>query len=77
MGWVSMFDPSAVAALLNMPEGATPIALLCVGPGHVFYEEPMLQRERWARRGALDDLLFENVWGQPLAASAAPDTHLP
>ena len=77
VGWVSMFDPSAVAALLNMPEGATPIALLCVGPVHVFYEEPMLQRERWARRGALDDLLFENVWGQSLPASAAPDTHLP
>ena len=66
VGWVSMFDPLAVAALLNMPESATPIALLCIGPVHAFYEEPMLQQERWARRCALDDLLFENTWGQSL-----------
>ena len=77
VGWVSMFDPSAVAALLNMPEGAAPIALLCIGPVHVFYEEPMLQQERWARRRPLDELLFENMWGQALDASAAPDTPLP
>lgn len=76
VGWVSMFDPSAVAALLNMPEGAAPIALLCVGPVHAFYEEPMLQQERWARRWALDDLLFENTWGQALATSTQPDTPL-
>ena len=66
VGWVSMFDPTAVAALLNMPEGATPIALLCIGPVHAFYDEPMLQQERWAQRCALDDLLFENNWGQAL-----------
>ena len=63
VGWVSLFDPSAVAARLHMPVGAEPIALLCIGPVHAFYEEPMLQQERWAKRCALDDLLFENTWG--------------
>lgn len=77
VGWVSMFDPSAVAALLHMPEGAAPIALLCIGPVHAFYEEPMLQHERWARRRPLDELLFENRWGQAVVAPAAPDTPLP
>lgn len=72
VGWVSMFEPAAVAALLNMPEGATPIALLCVGPVHAFYEEPMLQQERWAKRCALDDLLFENTWGQKLPPALKP-----
>jgi 5,6-dimethylbenzimidazole synthase len=66
MGWVSLFDPVAVAALLGMPEGAEPIALLCIGPVHAFYEEPMLQEERWAQRCPLDDLLFEDRWGQAL-----------
>src|SRR3990167_653611 len=66
VGWVSMFDPAAVAALLQMPAGAEPIALLCIGPVHAFYEEPMLQKERWAKRCTLDDLLFEDTWGQPL-----------
>lgn len=66
MGWVSLFEPGAVSALLQMPAGAEPIALLCLGPVSEFYEEPMLQWERWARRCALDDLVFENSWGQPM-----------
>jgi 5,6-dimethylbenzimidazole synthase len=68
VGWVSLFDPVAVADLLHMPTGADPIALLCIGPVHGFYEEPMLQQERWAKRCPLDDLLFEDSWGQPLAS---------
>lgn len=69
LGWVSMFEPAAVAALLQMPLGAEPIALLCIGPVQAFYEEPMLQKERWAQRCPLDDLLFEDGWGQPLCPS--------
>lgn len=70
VGWVSLFDPVAVAALLNMPAGAEPIALLCIGPVHAFYEEPMLQQERWARRCDLDTLIFEDAWGHPLSDPA-------
>lgn len=74
MGWVSLFDPVAVAELLHMPAGAEPIALLCIGPVPAFYEEPMLQQERWAKRQSLASLVFENGWEQacdlfePLAA---------
>jgi 5,6-dimethylbenzimidazole synthase len=68
VGWVSLFDPRAVAALLHLPAGAEPIALLCIGPVQAFYDAPMLQQARWAKRCPLDDLLFENSWGQPLAA---------
>jgi 5,6-dimethylbenzimidazole synthase len=66
VGWVSMFEPHAVARLLQMPSGAQPIALLCIGPVPAFYEEPMLQQERWAKRAPLDTLLFEDTWGQAL-----------
>ncbi len=72
VGWVSLFDPLALAQLLGMPAGAEPIALLCIGPVHQFYEEPMLQQERWAQRCALDDLLFENSWGQALQTALPP-----
>ncbi|MCT8175801.1 5,6-dimethylbenzimidazole synthase [Variovorax sp. CY25R-8] len=65
MGWVSLFDPAEVAALLGLPAGAEPIALLCLGPVHGFYEEPMLQRERWARRAPLSSLVFDEAWGRP------------
>jgi 5,6-dimethylbenzimidazole synthase len=66
VGWVSMFDPVAVAQLLGMPAGAEPIALLCIGPVPAFYDGPMLQQERWAQRCPLDDLLFEDRWDQAL-----------
>ena len=72
VGWVSMFDPVAVAQLLGIPAGAEPIALLCIGPVPAFYDEPMLQQERWAQRCPLDDLLFEDRWGQPMAPAPGP-----
>ena len=68
VGWVSMFDPVAVSALLQLPTGADPIALLCIGPVNEFYEEPMLQQERWAKRRPLDQVLFEDAWGQPFVS---------
>ena len=67
MGWVSLFDPAEVAALLGLPPGAEPIALLCLGPVHEFYAEPMLQQQRWARRQPLSELVFDEGWGQPSA----------
>lgn len=69
VGWVSMFDPAAVAALLAMPAGAEPVAVLCIGPVHHFYQAPMLQQQGWAQRCALDAVLFSETWGQPLGQS--------
>ena len=65
MGWVSLFDPAEVAVLLGLPAGAEPIALLCLGPVHSFYEAPMLQKERWAQRAPLSSVVFDDRWGQP------------
>ncbi|MES2510504.1 MAG: 5,6-dimethylbenzimidazole synthase [Pseudomonadota bacterium] len=64
MGWVSLFCPVQLAQLLGMPEGSKPIAVLCLGPVHAFYDKPMLQSENWARRSKLDDLIFEDGWGK-------------
>lgn len=64
LGWVSLFDPAVVAALLDLPPGAEPIALLCLGPVREFYAEPMLEQQGWARREALADLVYDDHWGQ-------------
>lgn len=64
MGWVSLFDPLELARLLQMPEGGKPVAVVCLGPVDAFYDEPMLQTEKWARRAPLADMVFEDVWGQ-------------
>ncbi len=65
MGWVSIFCPVKLGQLLQMPEGSKPIAILCLGPVQAFYDQPMLQVEKWACRAALSDTVFEDRWGQP------------
>ena len=62
MGWVSIFCPRALAELLAMPEGSHPVAILCLGPVEAFYDEPMLQRDNWAARAPLADMVFEDTW---------------
>lgn len=62
MGWVSMFDPVKLAELLNIPEGAKPIAILCLGYVNSFYKEPMLVEEGWAKEKPLAEMLMENQW---------------
>lgn len=62
MGWVSMFDPVKLAKLLNMPDGAKPIAILCLGYVNSFYKSPMLVEEGWTKEKPLADMLMENQW---------------
>jgi 5,6-dimethylbenzimidazole synthase len=62
MGWVSLFDPMRLAHLLNIPSGAKPIAILCLGYVNSFYKEPMLVEEGWAKEKPLADMLMENGW---------------
>ena len=69
LGWVSIFDPEALAALLQMPVGSRPLAVLCLGPVAAYYAEPMLQQEKWARRAPLQDMLYDDLWGQSGAGS--------
>ncbi|MCY1400423.1 5,6-dimethylbenzimidazole synthase [compost metagenome] len=63
MGWVSLFDPQALADLLGLPAGAKPLAILCLGPVEAFYPAPMLALQGWAEPRPLSDLLYENHWG--------------
>ncbi|UQY34304.1 5,6-dimethylbenzimidazole synthase [Pseudomonas fulva] len=64
MGWVSLFDPAALAELLAMPPGSKPVAVLCLGPVQAFYPAPMLVQEGWAQVRPLHELLFEDRWDQ-------------
>lgn len=64
MGWVSLFEPQALAQLLGMPAGAKPVAVLCLGPVAQFYAAPMLVLENWAEEKPLGEMLYENQWGE-------------
>lgn len=62
MGWVSMFDPQKLSALLNIPTDAKPIAILCIGHVNSFYSEPMLIETGWKQAKNLTDLVMDNQW---------------
>lgn len=64
LGWVSIFDPEALARLLNMPTGAKPIAILCLGHVDAFYPAPMLELEGWTQARPLEELVYTNQWGE-------------
>ena len=62
MGWVSIFDPLKLGALLNVPADAKPIAILCIGHVNTFYNEPMLVETGWKQARPLADMVMENTW---------------
>ncbi|GAA2406966.1 5,6-dimethylbenzimidazole synthase [Mycolicibacterium llatzerense] len=62
LGWVSLFDPAELAVLLGMPDGAEPIAVLCVGPVPEFPDRPELEIVGWTTARPLDDLVYTNIW---------------
>jgi len=62
LGWVSLFNPTELANLLNMPEESRAVAILCIGHVEKFYEKPMLIEQNWIEPQPLEEFLFENSW---------------
>ncbi|MEG7358594.1 5,6-dimethylbenzimidazole synthase [Pseudomonas citronellolis] len=64
LGWVSLFEPAALGELLGLPAGSEAVAVLCLGPVAEFYPAPMLALEGWRQPRPLNELLYENHWGE-------------
>lgn len=62
MGWVSLFEPDALARLLGMPAGAEPVAVLCLGPVPAFPDRPALELDGWTTARPLADFVSEDGW---------------
>jgi 5,6-dimethylbenzimidazole synthase len=62
MGWVSLFDPQQLGALLQMPDDAQPVAILCLGHVAAFYDKPMLAQQGWAEAQPLAAMVYQNGW---------------
>jgi 5,6-dimethylbenzimidazole synthase len=71
LGWVSIFDPAALARLLHIPDDAEPVAILCLGPVPEFPDRPVLEIEEWTFGRPLADFVSENRWA-PTATAATP-----
>ncbi|MGK2867925.1 MAG: 5,6-dimethylbenzimidazole synthase [Mycobacterium sp.] len=73
MGWVSIFEPARLAELLDMPDGAEPVAILCLGPVPEFPDRPALEVDDWTHGRPLSEFVAENGWAtMPTAAAPSP-----
>ncbi len=68
MGWVSIFEPAQLGALLAMPDDAEPVAILCLGPVPDFPSRPQLEIDRWTLGRPLREFVSENGWAAPTPA---------
>ena len=75
LGWVTLFQPDDLAALMHLPAGVVTLGWLCLGWPDERPPEPGLQRAGWSSRLPLDDVVFADRW--PAAdATAQPPSHL-
>ena len=64
VGWVSIFDPSELRALLRIPSHVVLVAYLCLGYVTEFLPRPQLETIGWLPRLPIEDVIFENHWGE-------------
>jgi 5,6-dimethylbenzimidazole synthase len=69
LGWVSMFDPDRLARMLDMPDDAEAVAILCLGPVPAFPDRPVLELEEWTFGRPLAEFVSENGWAPSAARS--------
>lgn len=53
--------PQALARFFEMPKGAKPVAILCLGHVEAFYPTPMLEQENWTRGRPLPERVCHNT----------------
>lgn len=63
VGWVSIFEDKDLRAILDLPDHVVPVAYLCIGHVQELYTEPELQAQGWAKRLPLEELIFQDRWG--------------
>jgi nicotinate-nucleotide--dimethylbenzimidazole phosphoribosyltransferase len=75
LGWVTLFQPADLAALLYLPAGVTTLGWLCLGWPDERPPAPGLERRGWSQRRPLDEVVLAGRWpsdGEP----ASPVSHL-
>jgi nicotinate-nucleotide--dimethylbenzimidazole phosphoribosyltransferase len=74
LGWVTLFQPADLAALLDLPDGVETLGWLCLGWPDERPPDPGLERRGWSRRLPLDDVILPERW--PAAEPSPPTSHL-
>ncbi|MFG1623455.1 5,6-dimethylbenzimidazole synthase [Kribbella sp. NPDC049227] len=72
VGWVSFFEPTEVAAVLDLPAHIELVGYLCVGYVEEFATAPELVRTGWAARRPLAWAVHQEEWGRRGLPGVAP-----
>jgi nicotinate-nucleotide--dimethylbenzimidazole phosphoribosyltransferase len=70
LGWVTLFQPADLAALLHLPAGVETLGWLCLGWPDERPPAPGLERRGWSRRIPLKDVVMAERW--PAAGEPSP-----
>jgi nicotinate-nucleotide--dimethylbenzimidazole phosphoribosyltransferase len=62
LGWVTLFDPDELSALLRLPEGVVTLGWLCLGWPDELPPAPGLERHGWSRRLPIADVVARDRW---------------
>ena len=73
LGWVTLFDPDELSALLRLPEGVVTLGWLCLGWPDELPPAPGLERQGWSRRLGIADVVARDQWPGPDAAAPPRD----
>lgn len=64
VGWVSIFDPKELRALLRIPSHVLLVSYLCLGYVTEFLSRPQLETIGWQSRLPIEELIFKDYWGE-------------
>ena len=77
-GWVTLFQPDELAALIGLPPGVETLGWLCLGWPDERPPEPGLERAGWSSRQPLSDVVLWDRWtegpGPPPSHLRAPES---
>ncbi len=73
LGWVTLFEPAELAALLHLPDGVMTLGWLCLGWPDERPPAPGLERHGWSRRLPLADVVLADRWPEAAAPPAPTD----
>ncbi|MEY9865108.1 5,6-dimethylbenzimidazole synthase [Peribacillus sp. B2I2] len=63
MGWVSFYKKNDIRDILEIPPHVEPIALMSIGYTDQYPDKPILELANWEKRRPMDELIFEDKWG--------------
>jgi len=77
LGWVTLFPPEELAALVGLPERVETLGWLCLGWPDERPPAPGLERAGWSRRAPLGSVVLYDYWDAGTRAPASSELRAP